>query len=359
MHKFTEQVSAPSGNLGNFGDSGITAAISGRKIRLKLILALSLAIVCAGSAVYLSNAWFQAQFDAMRAAETDQPAPTTSSMRVVVAAKSLSYGTKLTPGVLKEIDWVSDAVPQGSFLSTADLMSGDGARVVLMPMAANEPILNNKITGPGQSASLSAMLQEGHKAVTIRVDDVLGVAGLVTTGDRVDVLWTKVQSSSSRPDQTYNEVLLSGVRVLALDQIVEEEGKAENSRAGYAKAVTIEVATLQAQKVALAASTGKLYLALQSTGDNSANKTRRVTMSDLSVRLKSRRSTPNQQTNTPATDQTVSRFSVSKRPAASTPKTDPDTPSGRLVMTEDYSIVGVTRGIERSEYSVPEAVKPF
>lgn len=328
-------------------------------MRLKLVVALSLAIVCAGSAVYLTNAWFQAQFDAMRTAEVVQPAPATSNKRIVVAAKALAYGAKLTPAVLKEIDWQSDALPQGSFLSTADLMSGDGARLVLTPMAANEPVLINKITGPGQSASLSAMLEEGYKAVTVRVDDVLGVAGLVTTGDRVDVLWTRVQNSSTRADQTYNEVLLRGVRVLALDQAVEDGEKVAGSRSGFAKAVTLEVATMQAQKVALAASTGKLFLALQSVGADNSDKTRRITLSDLSVRLKSKRTKPANQVNASAADQTVSRFGVTKRPASSTPKPETDTSSGRLVMTDDYSIVGVTRGIERSEYNVPEAVKPF
>ncbi len=340
-----------------FGGSGLTAAISGRQIRVKLMVALGLALVCALSAVYLSNAWMEDQFNRFRNANTQQPAPEIAKIKVVVAAKPLQYGVALTPGAIKEIEWPADAIPAGAFRATTDLITSEGARVVLTSIALNEPILPGKITDPGQAASLSALLEEGYKAVTVRVDDVLGVAGLITPGDRVDVLWTRVQGQGAQADETYTEVLLRGVRVLALDQKVEDANRSDKAPGGYAKAVTIEVSTLQSQKVALATSTGKLFLALQNVAEDNSDITRRVTMSDLNARIKEGRSKKTK----PGEETVVAdMFGVNRRPASSAPNTnEPDTKtSTRLVVTEEYAIVGVTRGLERREYNVRHADQP-
>ena len=85
--------------------------------------------------------------------------------------------------------WPQDALPAGAFGKIADLTTAK--RVVALPIDANEAVLASKITGPGQRATLSAVLQEGMKAVTIRVNDVEGVAGFVLPGDHVDVVLTR------------------------------------------------------------------------------------------------------------------------------------------------------------------------
>jgi pilus assembly protein CpaB len=128
-------------------------------------------------AVFLAQTWLNNQADArMRSLEAQRKsAPASHTM--VVASKALRFGDELAAHSLREVPWPDDALPAGAFSRVAELTSGK--RVVLMPIDANEAILAAKITGPGQRATLSAMLRDGMKAVTIRVNDVEGVAGFV------------------------------------------------------------------------------------------------------------------------------------------------------------------------------------
>ena len=128
-------------------------------------------------------------------------------------------------------------------------MSG-GKRIVLASIEKNEPILRTKITGPGQKATLSAVIQDGMRAVTVRVNDVEGVGGFVLPGDHVDVLLTRQQERANG----MNDVVMQNARVLAVDQLADDAA----DRPTVVKAVTLEVDTIGAQKIALAASLGNL-----------------------------------------------------------------------------------------------------
>ena len=88
---------------------------------------------------------------------------------------------------------------------------------MLYPLKQGEPVLRSKVTGPGQRASLASQLEEGKRAVTVRVDDVRGVAGFVLPGDYVDIVMIADEVSSKR--QSYSDILLEHVKVLAIDQI--------------------------------------------------------------------------------------------------------------------------------------------
>jgi pilus assembly protein CpaB len=127
----------------------------------------------------------------MRARNLEAQKKPVLTQTIVVASKPLRFGTELGAMSLREIAWPNEAVPAGAFSGIADLTSS--RRVVLTAIEANEPILASKITGSGQRATLSAVLQDGMKAVTIRVNDVEGVAGFVLPGDRVDVVLTRQQ----------------------------------------------------------------------------------------------------------------------------------------------------------------------
>ena len=134
----------------------------------------------------------------------------------------------------------------------------------------------------GQRGTLSAVIETDKKAITIRVDDVLGVAGFVQPDDRVDVLLTRNDrpmsaSPSQAPVAAYSDLLLQNARVLAIDQIADRSGQAKP-----AKAVTIEVTTEDAQKVALGASVGQLSLALRQAGSVHTTESRRIGLEDLS-----------------------------------------------------------------------------
>ena len=167
-----------------------------------------------------------------------------------------------------------DALPNGAFSKISDLTSS-GKRIALTAMEPNEPVLATKITGTGQRATLSAMLRDGMKAVTIRVNDVEGVAGFVLPGDRVDVALTRQVDKIAAT----SEIVMQNARVLAVDQIADERA----DKPSVAKAVTLEVDMTGAQKLTLAASIGTLALILRKAGEAASEYTRRVTISDLST----------------------------------------------------------------------------
>lgn len=270
---------------------------------------LAVALVLGISAALLSKVWLQAQISKPQIAEAG---PRVDMATVVIAAKSLRFGNRLASRSLREVEWPANAIPKGAFKKIKDIVNGKDRRVVLSSIEENEPVLGWKITGPGQRASLSALIGENMKAVTIRVNDVLGVAGFVLPGEHVDVLLTRTESVEVGDDKaiqknSFTDVLLQNVRVLAVDQLADDR----TEDPAPAKAVTIEVTTRQGQKLALASSVGQLALALRSAGSTKGEASQRIAMSDL-----------NSTTSSPAT----SDFSV---------------------------MVTVTREITRSDYSDP------
>jgi pilus assembly protein CpaB len=222
-------------------------------------------------AVFVAQAWLNSQNDArMRSLAAQQHPQATKT--IVVASKPLRFGNELSAQVLQEIPWSEDALPAGAFASIGDVLGG-GKRVVLAAIEVNEPILSVKITGPGQRATLSAVLHDGMKAVTIRVNDVDGVAGFVLPGDRVDIALTRLDGKGGAT----TDVVLQNAQVLAIDQVADERVAAPS----VAKSVTLEVDTLAAQKLGLAASLGSLSLMLRKAGDTASSKSLRVSLKDL------------------------------------------------------------------------------
>jgi pilus assembly protein CpaB len=240
-------------------------------VRSSTIIMIAFAAVFGLLAVFLAQAWLNSQAE-MRARSLDAMKKPLATQTIVVASKPLRFGAELGSMSLREIPWPEEAVPAGAFSKIVDLTSS-GRRVVLTPIEANEPILASKITGSGQRATLSAMLGDGMKAVTIRVNDVEGVAGFVLPGDRVDVMLTRQQDKNVAAA----DVVLQNVRVLAVDQVADER----TDKPSVAKAVTLEVEVTSAQKLALAATVGTLSLALRKAGEATAATTRRITLADL------------------------------------------------------------------------------
>ena len=224
------------------------------------------AIMMGGAAAFLARNWVQAQVSASAAI---QPAG-----HIVVAVAPLGYGEPLTSSNLREMDWFANTLPEGAFSGKEELLSG-GRRTVLSPLKAGEPVLQSKITGPGQRASLASLLAEGKRALTVRVDDVRGVAGFVLPGDFVDIVMIADEPSNKR--QSYSDILLEHVRVLAIDQVAgDAEGKPS-----VAKAVTVEVTKEQAQKILLATNIGKLSLILGPPIEPDVDPNRRISEGDI------------------------------------------------------------------------------
>jgi len=230
---------------------------------------IGFAVVFGLLAVFIAQVWLNNQAN-MRA-KTVETKPV-ASQTVVVAKQALRFGTELNASMLQEVPWPSDALPSGAFAKIPDVLSG-GRRVVLAAIEANEPVLALKITGPGQRATLSALVKPGMKAVTIRVNDVEGVGGFVLPGDHVDVVLTRQLEKGSATTQ----VVLQNTRVLAVDQTADERA----AKATVAKSVTLEVDTVEAQKLWLASSVGSLSLLLRKAGETAEIRTRKVTLQDL------------------------------------------------------------------------------
>ena len=233
-------------------------------MRANSVIILVIAIVMGGIAAFLARNWLISRA---------QPVATTTT--IIAAATQLPFGTPLTEDSVVEIPWAATAVPEGSFTSKQALFK-DGRRITLAAIQQHEPILNSKLTGPGQRASLSTLLDSDKRAITIRVDDVRGVAGFILPNDRVDVVLIRNATDSSGHRQS--DLLLQDIKVIAIDQIAMEQ----KDRAIVAKAVTLEVTPFQAQKISLATNVGNLSLILRKAGDANVVTDRRVTEADLS-----------------------------------------------------------------------------
>jgi pilus assembly protein CpaB len=225
-------------------------------------------------AVFVAQSWLNSQAEArLKSLEAQKTKPAATST-LVVATKALRFGNELMETSLREMPWPVDAIPVGGFRSIQEML-GPGKRVVLTAIEANEPVLASKITGHGQRATLSAMLGDGRKASTIRVNDIDGVAGFVLPGDRVDVMLSRQIDKGNAT----NDVVLKNVKVLAIDQLADER----TDKPSVAKAVTLEVDISGAQRLALASQIGTLALALRKAGDSEPTASRLITVTDLGV----------------------------------------------------------------------------
>jgi pilus assembly protein CpaB len=240
-------------------------------LRFKPLIMIALAIVFGASAILVGNSWVQRQAAANRpvAAAT---APETPRATLVVAAAPLRYGEEVAAGRLKEIAWLGDALPAGAFAKIDDVLR-DGRRLVLAPIEANEPVLRGKITGEGQRATLSALIADDLSAVTVQVDEVVGIGGFVLPGDRVDVLLTqKPSDGSGKAAEAFSERILQNVRVLAVGQAADQT----LDKPTVVRSATLEVTVTGAQKLTLATKLGTLSLALRKAGETATRASRRL-----------------------------------------------------------------------------------
>lgn len=238
-------------------------------MRASTIVMIGFAVVFGLLAVFIAQVWLNNQ---AKMQVKHEPEKQMATQTIVVAKQPLRFGTELSAAMLQEVPWPAEAVPAGAFNKINALLGG-GRRVVLAAIEANEPVLALKVTGAGQRATLSALVRPGMKAVTIRVNDVEGVGGFVLPGDHVDVALTR---TIDKGDAT-TEVVLQNARVLAIDQTADERA----AKAAVAKSVTLEVTTLNAQKLWLASSVGSLSLLLRKAGETTEMKTTKITLKDL------------------------------------------------------------------------------
>lgn len=190
---------------------------------------------------------------------------------VVVAKAALKFGDKLDATKIEILNIPSNAVPEGAFTTTAQVLAQDGGGppVALTPIAAREPLLPAKLSGPGARASVAAEIRDGYRAYTIKVTDVTGVGGHALPGDRVDVVLMRDLSSDPNKHSYVSEVVIQDVRVLGVDLNADPA----SNKPANPNTATLEVTVPDAQKLAVAGDLGKLSLALRRTGSTEVAQT--------------------------------------------------------------------------------------
>jgi pilus assembly protein CpaB len=238
------------GSVGSGGLRRAAAASTGKRSGLRAVLFLGFAVVAAlGTAVVLTR-YLEARTAAVRV-------PTT---KVVVAAVDLPAAAALRAESLMVVDWPTASLPERASSDPSKLVG----RVPIGDIAKGEAVLDGKLASSEAGSGLAALLPTGMRAVAVRVDDVVGVAGFVHPGDHVDVIVTmKPVEGGNAP--TMSKIILQDIRVLAVGKDVSQAGRAD--KAVLATVATLMVDSDQSERLALAASKGQLLLALRSRID--------------------------------------------------------------------------------------------
>lgn len=188
---------------------------------------------------------------------------------VVVAAKDIQLGTQLAPEMIKVVHWPAQSKPAGAFSSESALPG----RVLNASVVAGEPIVEAKLAAAGSKGGLSALIAPGNRAISVKVNEVMGVAGFALPGNYVDVL-VHAEDDQDRP---FSRIVLEHILVLAVDQ----ESSRDETKPKVVKAVTLQVTPAEAEKLDLARGIGTLSLALRNQIDTAAAETRGAKVADL------------------------------------------------------------------------------
>ena len=216
----------------------------------RALVMIGVSFVVALGAVWLASRWV-----------SEQGALGTS--KVAVAATDIDLGARLTREMMRVADWPSASVPAGALADDAKLVD----RVTRTSVQKGEPILESKLAPEGAKAGLSAVVMQGKRAMTVRVNDVIGVAGFALPGNFVDIMVnTQEESKGSNRDAndtSVSKIVLEHILVLA---VAQEAGRDE-SKPKVVNAVTLEVTPAEAEKLDLARSVGTLSLVLRNQID--------------------------------------------------------------------------------------------
>jgi pilus assembly protein CpaB len=175
--------------------------------------------------------------------------------KVVVAARDIQLGSPLTRDMVRSVDWPSGSLPDGAIQNEKDLES----RVVKTSLLRGEPILETKLAPVGTKGGLSSLISEGRRAITVKVNEVIGVAGFALPGNHVDVM----VNTKDDADKPISKIVLEQILVLA----VAQEANRDETKPKVVNAVTLEVTPDQAEKLDLARSIGQLSLVLRNQLD--------------------------------------------------------------------------------------------
>lgn len=200
----------------------------------------------------------------------------TNLNKIAVVAREVNLGQKLNPDMLKLVEWPANSIPPDSFKDLTEL----NGRVTKVSLQVGEPIMASKLAPVGTLGGLSAVIAEGKRAITVRVNDVVGVAGFALPGNFVDIIVNTqkdVGNNENRQSQDISKIVLEHILVLA---VAQEVGRDE-TKPKVVNAVTLEVTPQQAEMIDLARSVGELSLVLRNQADPEDSETIGVTKNSL------------------------------------------------------------------------------
>lgn len=214
----------------------------------RAVMMMGIAVVLAFAAVVVAARWISAQTQG-------------NAGKIAVAMVDIGLGARINPEMVRMVDWPTGAMPPGAFTDAKDL----DTRVARSSMQRGEPIMESKLAPPGTKGGLSAVVAEGKRAITVRVNDVVGVAGFALPGNFVDILVNTQEehTGSSNKDATISKIVLERILVLAIAQ----ESNRDDTKPKVVNAVTLEVSPEQAERLDLARSVGSLSLVLRNQVD--------------------------------------------------------------------------------------------
>ena len=219
----------------------------------KAVLPITLSLVIAIGGSYFLYQWIEGQRAPKEVIQVQAEA-----VPVAVSVGNLPWGTKLKAEMLKTAPYLKESLPAGHFVSMNDIKG----RVLIAPLKANEPITEHKLAPISmENGGVSAVLAPGKRAIGVKGDKVIGLAGFVNPGNRVDVLVT-VKDPDTKKEKT--KTILESIPVLATGTQIEKNEKGEPAPVDV---YTLEVNAEEAEKLALAASEGRIQLALRNVTD--------------------------------------------------------------------------------------------
>jgi pilus assembly protein CpaB len=224
--------------------------------RMRITLVLLLALAAGGGLAYGTYNYMQ---------NVQVKAVSLPTRPVVVAAADLELGAALQPDDLRVVEWPESALPLGAFSNPEEVVG----RGLVMPVIQNEPILPMKLAGKDAGSGLPVVIPEGKRAVSVRVNEVIGVAGYVLPGTKVDVLATA--SPTQNREDTTTKLVLSNVQVLAAGTKMEQD--TEQGKPVSVNVVTLLVTPEESEKLTLGATEGKIQLALRNPLDKDTPET--------------------------------------------------------------------------------------
>ncbi|HMF55188.1 MAG TPA: Flp pilus assembly protein CpaB [Pyrinomonadaceae bacterium] len=176
---------------------------------------------------------------------------------VVVAKGDIPLGTKIVADQVTVVQFPREAIPDGAFDDPNKLVG----RVAIVNIRAREPITDSRLAAEGTAGGLSAVIPEGYRAMTVKVDDVVGISGFIQPGTMVDVVVVIDPEPNSTNQNPISKIVLQNIKVLASGQNIDQPH--DERETNSVKAVTLQVTPEQAEKLALASTEGKLQLVMR------------------------------------------------------------------------------------------------